>query len=132
MFAYAMVGTNDLERAVRFYEPLMAMLGQPRCWEEDAGVTWGSLDDYGRPAFCLGTPFDGTPATVGNGMMLAFRAPRVELVKQLYAAALEGGGSDEGAPGLRPQYGAGFYAAYVRDPDGNKLAFACYQADEDV
>jgi len=132
MFAYAMVGTNDLERAVRFYEPLMVLLGQPRCWQGDEGVSWGSLDDYDRPALCLGRPFDGKPATVGNGMMVACRAPRVELVRQLYAAAMEGGGSDEGAPGLRPQYGAGFYAAYVRDPDGNKLAFACYHADEDA
>lgn len=132
MFAYAMFGTNDLDRAVRFYEPLMAILGQPRCWSDDDSVSWGSLDNYGIPGLSIGRPFDGKPATAGNGVMLAFRAPTVAQVLRLHAIAIEAGGIDEGAPGLRPQYGPRFYAAYVRDPDGNKLAFACYQAGEDA
>ncbi|RCI80086.1 VOC family protein [Brucella anthropi] len=126
MFAYAMLGTNDLARAVRFYEPLMTILGQPRCWTGENGVSWGSLDDYARPGFCIGKPFNGAAASAGNGVMLALRAPTKELVDQLYTVAIAGGGTCEGKPGLRPQYGPGFYYAYVRDPDGNKLAFACY------
>jgi len=132
MFAYAMLGTEDPARAERFYAPLMALLDQPRCWKDDEGICWGALDDYDHPGFCVGRPFDGRPASVGNGVMLALRAPTVELVKRLYATALQNGGSDEGGPGLRPQYGRGFYAAYVRDPDGNKLAFACYDAPDDA
>lgn len=126
MFAYAMLGTNDVERAIGFYEPLMAILGQPRCWTGKTGVSWGSLDDYSRPGFCIGKPFDGDAASAGNGVMLALRAPSEELVDQLYVTAIKGGARCEGKPGLRPQYGPGFYYAYVRDPDGNKLAFACY------
>ncbi|MFN3970826.1 MAG: hypothetical protein ACK4L4_05550 [Gemmobacter sp.] len=67
-------------------------------------------------------PFDGGPARAGNGAMVAFAAPGRAAVEAFHAAALAQGGADEGAPGLRPQYGAGFYAAYVRDPDGNKVA----------
>ncbi|MFC6839929.1 VOC family protein [Xanthomonas theicola] len=132
MFAYAMLGTNDLTHALRFYDPLMELLGQPRCWTGEAGASWGSLDDYAVPGLCVGQPFDKAAATVGNGGMLAFRAPRVALVRALYETALAHGGTSEGEPGLRPQYAPGFYAAYVRDPDGNKLAFVCYEADEAV
>lgn len=130
MFAYMMLGTNGIERAARFYEPLMAFLGKPRCAADADEVCWGSLDIYESPALCIGRPFDGRPATAGNGAMPAFRAPTVELVQKLYEAALNAGGTDEGAPGHRPQYGQGFYSAYVRDPDGNKLAFACYHSHE--
>ncbi|MFA5968410.1 MAG: VOC family protein [Sphingomonas sp.] len=130
MFAYAMLGTNDLERAIRFYDPLMERLGQPRCWTGEDSVSWGSLEDYAVPGLCVGRPFNGAAATIGNGGMLALRAPNVELVNDLYAKAMASGGSDEGRPGLRPQYGPGFYAAYVRDPDGNKLGFVCYHANK--
>ncbi|MBS7538196.1 MULTISPECIES: VOC family protein [Xanthobacteraceae] len=129
MFAYAMLGTNDLDRAIRFYDPLMERLGQPRCWTGDNSVSWGSLEDYAIPGLCVGRPFDSMAATSGNGVMLALRAPSVAQVKDLYELAMTHGGSDEGLPGPRPQYGPGFYAAYVRDPDGNKLAFVCYQAE---
>ena len=132
MFAYVMLGTNDPERAVRFYGPLMAILCQPQCWADEDGVSWGSLDNYDVPGLCIGRPFDRKAASAGNGVMVAFRAPTVAEVQQLYSTAIENGGTDEGRPGLRPQYGPGFYAAYVRDPDGNKLAFACYHAGEDV
>lgn len=126
MFAYAMLGTNDLERAIQFYEPLMVLLGQPRCWTGENGVSWGSLDDYSLPGFCISKPFNGGTASTGNGVMLALRAPTKELVDQLYSTAIGAGGTCEGQPGLRPQNGPGFYYGYVRDPDGNKLAFACY------
>lgn len=126
MFAYTMLGTNDLPRAVAFYAPLMEMLSQPRVGGDDALVTWGSYDDYTRPGFSVGRPVNGEPATVGNGSMLAFRASEARLVDRLHAVAMANGGTCEGPPGPRPDVWPGFYAAYVRDPDGNKISFACY------
>lgn len=128
MIGYTMVGTTDLRRAEQFYDPLMALLGQERCWSDEQVVSWGRKDDDRAPRFFTGYPFDGNAAGVGNGAMTAFLAPSAAVIDQLFAAAMEQGGSVEGAPGFRPQYGDGFYAAYVRDPDGNKLAFVCYDA----
>lgn len=125
--AYTMVGTTDLPRALRFYDPIFATMGLDRCWRDDQGASWGRKDDQTFPQFFTGTPFDGQPAGVGNGTMTAFLCDP-DTIDRLHALALEHGGSDEGAPGLRPRYGEGFYAAYVRDPDGNKLAFICYDA----
>lgn len=129
MFAYTMLGTNDLDRAVRFYDPIMALLAQPRVGGDDRLVTWGSYDDYDKPGFSIGLPVNGQPATFGNGTMLAFRAETTDLVDRLYAAAIQAGGTDEGGPGPRPDVWPGFYSAYVRDPDGNKVSFACYRAE---
>ncbi|GGE38357.1 lactoylglutathione lyase [Agaricicola taiwanensis] len=129
MFAYAMLGTNDLPKALRFYDALMALLGQERCWTGENEASWGALDAQGV-GFCVTRPFDGEAARVGNGVMLAFKTPTAELVKTLHETALEMGGTSEGAPGLRPHYGDGFYVAYARDPDGNKIAFVCYDATE--
>lgn len=126
MFAYTMLGTNDLERALTFYDPLMDLLGQAKVGADERLVTWGSYDDYARPGFSVGLPVNGAPATYGNGAMLAFRAETAALVDSLYEAAIAAGGTCEGKPGPRPQYWKGFYSAYVRDPDGNKISFACY------
>ena len=123
MLLYVTVGTNDLARAVGFYDAVMPCLGLERRFlnEVEAG--------YGEPAparirFWVTRPFDGRPATVGNGAMPAFVAPSRAAVDAFHAAGLAAGGTDEGAPGLRP-YGAGFYACYLRDPDGNKLSAVC-------
>lgn len=132
MFAYICLGCNDLARASRFYDAALAPLGLDRCdtsqesdWEGWAG--WGTYEDGGARelALWLCAPFDGAPATPGNGVMVALRAKSWAEVQAFHAAALEHGGTSEGAPGLRPQYAADFYAAYVRDPDGNKLAVVC-------
>ena len=132
MFAYICLGTNDLARAIRFYDAALAPLGLERCdtsqesgWEGWAG--WGTYEDGGARelALWLCEPFDGAPATAGNGVMVALRAKSWAEVQAFHAAALEYGGTSEGAPGLRPQYAADFYAAYVRDPDGNKVAVIC-------
>lgn len=131
MFAYAMLGTTDLERAAQFYDPLMAELGQERAFADSNVIAWGGNSDYDRPNLIVGLPYDGRPATVGNGVMLALKAPSPDLVRRLHALALAHGGTDEGAPGLRPQYSPDFYVGYVRDPDGNKLAFVCYRAPID-
>lgn len=128
MLIYATLGTNDMARAVAFYEALCGALGIARLpdAEEDPGwAFWGKDYDEGF-SLCLCTPFDGRPATPGNGTMLAFRCPDAASVTRAHAAALAAGGRDEGAPGLRPHYGAGFFAAYLRDPDGNKLALICH------
>lgn len=128
MIGYTMVGTTDLRRAERFYDPVMALLGQERCYCDEQVSSWGRKDDDRVPRFFSCYPFDSSTASVGNGTMTAFRVENADIIDQLFAIAMERGGRDEGKPGFRPQYGEGFYAAYVRDPDGNKLAFVCYDA----
>ena len=116
MIGYTTVGTNDLEKAVDFYDSLLAVLGAGRMMEEDTFVAWAVAAD--KPAFSVSKPYDGNAATVGNGMMIALLADSNEQVDEVYAKAIELGGSDEGPPGQRMD---GFYAAYFRDLDGNKL-----------
>ena len=132
MFNYVCLGTNDLERAIRFYGAALSPLGYARCdvsaeagWEGWAG--WGTYERAGvdENALWLCQPFDGAPATPGNGVMVALKAPSWRAVDAFHSAALAAGGTCEGAPGLRTHYNPDFYAAYVRDPDGNKLAAVC-------
>ena len=126
------LGTNDPPRTERFYDALLATLGHSRCAtaEDTQSKAWRGWIVY-RAArseeltLWLCRPFDGQAATAGNGTMVAFRARSSSEVERFHAAALAHGGTSEGAPGLRPQYGADFYVAYVRDPDGNKLAAYC-------
>ncbi len=132
MFTYVSLGTNDIARAIRFYDPVMQALGHGRCdtsgepnWE--AWVGWGRYERHGQHelALWLCQPFDKQPASVGNGTMIAFKAESWQAVRNFHAAAVLHGGNSDGEPGLRPHYGDDFYAAYVRDPDGNKLAAVC-------
>ena len=116
MIGYVTLGTNDLARAARFYDALAAELGVGRMMENDSFIAWGEPD--GGAGIGLTKPFDGKPASVGNGVMVALEAKDKEQVVRLYELAISMGGIDEGAPGPR---GEGFYAAYFRDPDGNKL-----------
>ncbi len=127
MLLYITIGTNDLEAATRFYDPVMATLGQRRARTEPDEIGYEAPGDA-RCRLWVTRPFDGQPATVGNGSMPAFVAASRQAVRAFHAAALANGGKDEGAPGLRP-YGPSFYAAYVRDPDGNKLSAVCEGAD---
>jgi catechol 2,3-dioxygenase-like lactoylglutathione lyase family enzyme len=119
-FLYLTLGTNDLERATRFYDAALAPLGMIRRATESTEVGYGFPDDR-RTRIWITLPFDGKPATVGNGGMPALVAANPEAVRAFHKAAVANGGTDEGAPGLRP-YGPAFFAAYVRDPDGNKLS----------
>ena len=119
-FLYLTLGTNDVARAARFYDAALAPLGLIRRATYDDEVGYG-LEGDSRTRLWITKPFDGNPASVGNGTMPALAAPEPAAVDAFYKAALAAGGSDEGAPGLRP-YGPAFYAAYVRDPDGNKLS----------
>ncbi len=86
----------------------------------------GTFNGNHTCGLCVGVPFDQQPAGVGNGTMVALNARSVAHIAELHALALQLGGRDEGGPGHRPQYGDGFHSAYVRDPDGNKLAFVYY------
>lgn len=127
MLAYITIGTNDFQRSVDFYDAIFNVLGYSRlpAWTE----SWAMWGDKNNPekafSFCICPPFDGHSATAGNGTMFAFQADNAEIVRQFYAAGLLAGGQNKGAPGTRPAYGPDFYVAYLRDPDGNKLACVC-------
>jgi len=132
MLSYVYFGTNDLERAKSFYDAVLTTIGMSRCvtgepeWDRVA-AGWGIYENGGlhELGFWIGIPFDQMRASAGNGSMVAFRARSWEQVDEFHAAALANGGRDDGAPGLRLHYANDFYAAYVRDPDGNKIAAVC-------
>lgn len=123
MFSHVTLGTNDWARAKPFWKAVMATLGQPVFFEHDRGIAYGEPT---APKIFVGPTFDGKPATYGNGTHVAFIAKDRATVDAFHAAALEHGGTDEGAPGLRPHYHPNYYGAYVRDPDGNKLQAVCH------
>ncbi len=131
MFSYVCLGTSDLKKAAAFYDAVFHAIGVKRCATEgedwDGWIGWGDYEDGGarEMALWVGKPFNDQPASAGNGTMVALKAGTWQQVDEFHAAAVKNGGSSEGAPGLRPQYNADFYAAYVRDPDGNKLAVVC-------
>ena len=118
MIGYVTLGTSDLARAAKFYDAIAAELGTGRMFENEQFIAWGTPG--GAPGIGLTYPFDGQQASVGNGVMVALDARDAAQVDRIYALALAKGGRDEGAPGPRGE-GGGFYAAYFRDPDGNKL-----------
>jgi catechol 2,3-dioxygenase-like lactoylglutathione lyase family enzyme len=122
MIGYVTLGTNDLDRAAAFYDALLAELGAKRMMQSERFVVWFVAPD--RPALGVFKPFDGKPATVGNGDMVALVVDSPAKVDALHRRALELGGTDEGAAG--PRGIPGFYAGYFRDLDGNKLNFYCF------
>ncbi|MGI4953192.1 MAG: VOC family protein [Janthinobacterium lividum] len=121
MLSHVNIGANDLPRMIAFYDAVLGCLGIGRSHRDDDSVYAGWRAAAGGPVLYVGRPFDGAPATAGNGGMLAFLAPDQRAVDAAYRMALELGGSSEGAPGPRPQYRPGYYGAYFRDPEGNKL-----------
>ncbi|PCI74074.1 MAG: glyoxalase [SAR86 cluster bacterium] len=116
MMSYVSVGTNDLERALCFYDSLFELLGGNRVFESPTGQFYGFSEGS---LFCVLKPADGKIATNGNGTMFAFKIDSPEKVSEAYARALELGATDEGEPG--PRGDQGFFGSYVRDLDGNKL-----------
>jgi lactoylglutathione lyase len=128
VFSHVFVGTNDFERALAFYRPLMHALGiEARfCEYGRPWAGWQSSPDP-RPLFLIGRPFDGSAHLSGNGQMVAFMAADRETVNRAHELALAHGGTSEGAPGLRPEYHPHYYGAYFRDPDGNKLCVVCHR-----
>jgi Glyoxalase/Bleomycin resistance protein/Dioxygenase superfamily len=120
MIGYATLGTNDLPCAAAFYDALLAEVGAKRLWDTPRGIGWGV--SMTSPSLAVMKPFDGQPATVGNGTMIGLVVLEPAQVDRIHAKALALGGKDEGAPGPR---GEGFYAGYFRDLDGNKLNAFC-------
>ncbi|MEL6839211.1 MAG: VOC family protein [Pseudomonadota bacterium] len=125
MIAYVTVGVDDITRAERFYSAFLPALGY-EVEEYHGDLSYALPKQPGQlvalPEFYVKSPFDGAPAAAGNGSMVAFEAQNQKQVRDLHAAALAAGGSDEGAPGFRASYGPNFYVGYLRDPQGNKIA----------
>lgn len=129
MISYVSVGADDIARAKRFYSAFLPALGYG-LEEGPEGLSYVLPAAPGQspalPDFYVKPPFNGRPATAGNGSMVAFEARSQSEVRALHAAALAAGGSDEGAPGFRASYGPHFYVGYLRDPQGNKIVlFSC-------
>lgn len=124
MFSHITIGTTNLPKAAAFYDAILFPLGlERRPVTPDGGpeaVCWVSPDQR-LPRFYVYMTYNREPATVGNGNMIAFLTHSVDAVDIAYAAGMNAGGADEGAPGERPQYGHGYYGAYLLDPDGNKV-----------
>ena len=116
MLGYITLGTNNFAESLEFYDQLFAVCGGKRLMELDTFVLWGT--SFEQASVAIAKPFDGNPATVGNGVMAGLQMDSRESVDAMYAKAMELGAADEGAPGDR---GGNFYAGYFRDPDGNKL-----------
>jgi catechol 2,3-dioxygenase-like lactoylglutathione lyase family enzyme len=117
MLHHVSLGTNDLDRARAFYDPVMRELGLRRTLDVDEAVGYGA----GITVFSLNKPADGGRAAPGNGVHIAFEVEKRAAVDAFFRIALAHGAKDEGAPGIRPEYDAHYYAAFVRDPDGNKI-----------
>jgi catechol 2,3-dioxygenase-like lactoylglutathione lyase family enzyme len=124
-------GTNDLARSKRFYDAAMGALGLKQVHAGPAFVAYGRAEAE-FPWLWVMPPYDGLPATWGNGTHCSFMVESRAMVEAFHAAALANGGSDEGGPGLRPRYSDSYYAAYVRDPDGNKLQALTYRGEGEV
>lgn len=116
MLSYTTIGTNDYDRALRFYDSLFEVLGGERSYVAPNGQFYG----FGEGTlFGVFKPADGKTATSGNGTMFAFKVSCPDDVSKIYAKAIEFGATSEGEPG--PRGDRGFFASYIRDPDGNKI-----------
>ena len=133
MIAYVSVGADDIARAKKFYSAFLPRLGF-RFSEGPEGLSYTPPTEPGQsvvpPDFYVKPPFDGCAASAGNGSMVAFEARSQQMVRDLHAAGLAAGGSDEGEPGFRASYGAHFYVGYLRDLQGNKIALFSSNPDE--
>ncbi len=133
MMSYVTVGADNMELAERFYSAFLPALGYS-VEEYHGDLSYIPPTPPGQkqfsPDFYVKAPFDGSPASSGNGSMVAFEINSQIQVRELHAAALAAGGADEGKPGFRPSYGAHFYVGYLRDPHGNKIALFCNNPDE--
>lgn len=119
MLSYAIVGTNDLEKSLPFYDQIIKELGGQRLKDSPRGAFYG---DGKGPMLAVMKPFDGNPATIGNGSMIALNVSSPKEIDRIHALALSLGAKDEGAPGVRL---GTFYCAYFRDLDGNKFNLFC-------
>ena len=128
--SYITLGAADFDAGLAFYDKVLAAIGWSRFARHGAFAGYGPGGDGSGQTVWLCSPFDGGAASFGNGTMLAFGADTHAEVDAFHAAALAAGATDEGAPGPRPQYTPDWYAAYLRDPTGNKLAIVCTARQE--
>lgn len=120
MFSHIMIGARDAAGLALFYDEVLSPLGLVRVGNSQSSNIW-HYPGQRWPLFAIRKPFNGLPATWGNGTQVSFSAPSREAVDQVWRAAIDAGGTDEGEPGLRPRYAEDYYGAYFRDPEGNKL-----------
>jgi catechol 2,3-dioxygenase-like lactoylglutathione lyase family enzyme len=124
MIHHLSLGTNDVRRARAFYDAVLNVIGLRLIRHYDRSADYGTGDIL----FSLETPFDRGPASPGNGVHVAFQARDRAMVQEFYRTALAHGGTDDGPPGIRPEYDANYYGAFVRDPDGNKIEAVTHAA----
>lgn len=121
IFTHATLGTHDLARASAFYDQVLAPLGYQRLLDIEGRICGWGIE---APQFMVGYPRNGEPATASNGLTIGLAAPSRAAIDEFHRRALDLGATDEGAPGPRP-FAPNAYAAYIRDPDGNKIAASC-------
>lgn len=126
MIGYVTIGTNKMAEAGAFYDELLGTIGARRAFDTETFIAWATGPH--TPALSITKPFDGAAAAVGNGVMVAITMDSTDKVDAFYAKALELGGTDEGAPGMRLD---NFYAGYFRDLDGNKLNAFCFISEQE-
>jgi catechol 2,3-dioxygenase-like lactoylglutathione lyase family enzyme len=124
MLGYVTIGYNDADKALAFYDAVLGAIGLTRAFFDHGWAGYGRPGDTSQ-AIYLCPPFDKAPARAGNGIMIAFKGATKDQVQAAYAAGLKTGGTDEGAPGPRPEDSTTFYGCYLRDPDGNKISVFC-------
>ncbi len=117
LVSHVSVGVSDLEKAGAFYDAALGALGIGRVMDHVMGMAYGRA----FPEFWASIPHDRQPCSAGNGVHVCFAASDRDAVDRFHAQGLAAGGRDDGAPGFRPDYAPGYYAAFLRDPDGNKL-----------
>lgn len=117
MIHHASLGTRDISRSQRFYDSVLSVLGWRLLSSSDHSLNYG----VGDTMLSLQVPENGKPAEPGNGVHIAFPAKDRTMVAAFHAAALANGGTDDGKPGLRTKYNPNYYAAFVLDPDGNRI-----------
>lgn len=125
------IGVTNMTRAKAFYDAALAPLGMAPVMPVEfsgqlVGVGYGKP---GKPSFWIQLPINGQPASMGNGVHIAFRAESRAAVDAFFLAALENGGIEDGRPGLRTEYHPDYYGAFVRDADGNKLEAVSHAAE---
>lgn len=128
LLSHTTIGVADIQSARSFYDPFFEKLGLVLKFSDEHWAGW-KPPEAERPLFIITQPFDGQPASTGNGQMIALLASHRSLVDECHAFAIRHGCLDEGRPGLRPDYHAAYYGAYFRDPDGNKLCICCHSAE---
>lgn len=125
MISYVTIGTDDVQASGSFWEAVLAPLGYKKFWEGH-GIGFaidGDMNNIG--SVWIGLPHNGQKNVPANGTMVGFHAKSREAIDKFHAAALANGGTCEGPPGLREQYGPNMYLAYIRDPFGNKVSALC-------